>query len=227
MVRGSIATRRAARASVRGAWRCTRLRARHGPPLASPAAQPDPHLGAPGPHRRLDRPPARGHRPADRAFKRENELDDGESAGRGRRLRRRDRPARRGRRADRRRARGRRGRQPTTEADEEEAEDDGEADEDEDADAPARRRGRRGGRGRRRPAARSLEGTFDHGEEGYGLWLDPAIQDDPSTPSTGPATGPSRSRRGRPDRHPPRRRRGRRRRQRRATALGASVRPPA
>jgi hypothetical protein len=41
-----------------------------------------------------------------------------------------------------------------------------------------RRRGRRGGRGRRRRAT-ELEGTFDHGEEGYGLWLDPAIQDDP------------------------------------------------
>ncbi|HYM45579.1 MAG TPA: hypothetical protein VES65_05390 [Solirubrobacteraceae bacterium] len=43
-----------------------------------------------------------------------------------------------------------------------------------------RRRGRRGGR--RRTAARGagpLEGTFDHGEEGYGLWLDPAIQDNP------------------------------------------------
>ena len=24
-----------------------------------------------------------------------------------------------------------------------------------------------------------LEGTFDHGEEGYGLWLDPAVEDDP------------------------------------------------
>ncbi len=55
-----------------------------------------------------------------------------------------------------------------------------------------RPRRRRGGRGRR-PAAeredaasagqgrnvRPLEGTFDHGEEGYGLWLDPAIQDNP------------------------------------------------
>jgi hypothetical protein len=39
-----------------------------------------------------------------------------------------------------------------------------------------RRRGRRGGRGRRRPA---FEATFDHGEEGYGLWLDPSISDDP------------------------------------------------
>ena len=24
-----------------------------------------------------------------------------------------------------------------------------------------------------------LEGTFDHGEEGYGLWLDPAVEDNP------------------------------------------------
>jgi hypothetical protein len=50
-----------------------------------------------------------------------------------------------------------------------------------------RRRSRRGGRGRSASArARSgarntgpLEGTFDHGEEGYGLWLDPAIQENP------------------------------------------------
>ena len=52
---------------------------------------------------------------------------------------------------------------------------------DEDAEARPRRRSRRGGRGRR-PASRAstpLEGTFDHGEEGYGLWLDPAIQDNP------------------------------------------------
>src|SRR3954463_517776 len=43
---------------------------------------------------------------------------------------------------------------------------------------PARRRGRRGGRGRRGARSkRPLEGTFDHGEEGYGLWLDPAVQD--------------------------------------------------
>jgi hypothetical protein len=43
----------------------------------------------------------------------------------------------------------------------------------------SRRRGRRGGRGRRRSGPTTLEGTFDHGEEGYGLWLDPAVQDDP------------------------------------------------
>jgi hypothetical protein len=45
-----------------------------------------------------------------------------------------------------------------------------------------RRRSRRGGRGRSRSAGRNtgpLEGTFDHGEEGYGLWLDPAIQENP------------------------------------------------
>jgi hypothetical protein len=42
---------------------------------------------------------------------------------------------------------------------------------------PRRRRGRRGGRGRkRRPKA--LEGSFDHGDDGYGLWLDPSIQED-------------------------------------------------
>jgi hypothetical protein len=60
------------------------------------------------------------------------------------------------------------------------AEPEDEADEDEDDDKPKqrRRRGRRGGRGRRRKQ-QALEGTFDHGEEGYGLWLDPAIQDDP------------------------------------------------
>jgi hypothetical protein len=46
-------------------------------------------------------------------------------------------------------------------------------------EAPKRRRGRRGGRGRRRAetGAGELEGTFDHGEEGYGLWLDPAVED--------------------------------------------------
>jgi hypothetical protein len=56
----------------------------------------------------------------------------------------------------------------------------GEGDEDEDEAKPKRARRSRGGRPRRRSAAqRPLEGTFDHGEEGYGLWLDPAVQDDP------------------------------------------------
>jgi hypothetical protein len=41
-----------------------------------------------------------------------------------------------------------------------------------------RARSRRGGRGRRSArSAQPLEGTFEHGEEGYGLWLDPAIQE--------------------------------------------------
>ena len=51
-----------------------------------------------------------------------------------------------------------------------------------DDDKPRRRRrGRRGGRGRSRTRKpKELEGTFDHGEDGYGLWLDPAVQDDPT-----------------------------------------------
>jgi hypothetical protein len=61
---------------------------------------------------------------------------------------------------------------------------DEESDDDADGDdKPRRRRGRRGGRGRkggRGGARKALEGTFDHGDEGYGLWLDPAIQDDPT-----------------------------------------------
>ena len=40
-----------------------------------------------------------------------------------------------------------------------------------------RRRRGRGGRGKREGGA--LQATFDHGEEGYGLWLDPAVKDDP------------------------------------------------
>jgi hypothetical protein len=48
-------------------------------------------------------------------------------------------------------------------------------------EAPAGRRRRR--RRRRRGGGRSraaIQATFDHGDdEGYGLWLDPAVQDDP------------------------------------------------
>jgi len=69
---------------------------------------------------------------------------------------------------------------------------DGDGDGGDDDDKPKRRRrGRRGGRGRGRGGggggggaggrrSQALEGTFDHGEEGYGLWLDPAVQDDPT-----------------------------------------------
>jgi hypothetical protein len=71
--------------------------------------------------------------------------------------------------------------------DESEAEAETEGDEDEEREDRAeggsgagrrrrRRRGRRGGRGRRK----EIEATFDHGEtDGYGLWLDAAVKDNP------------------------------------------------
>lgn len=69
----------------------------------------------------------------------------------------------------------RRTRKPAVEEETEEAEDEDE----EEGEKPSRRRGRRGGRRRKARAGGPLEGTFDHGDEGYGLWLDPAVQDDP------------------------------------------------
>jgi hypothetical protein len=70
----------------------------------------------------------------------------------------------------------------TAEEPEEEEVDESEGDKEtkdgEDGERPKRRRrrGRRGGRGRRK----EIEATFDHGEtDGYGLWLDPAVKDDP------------------------------------------------
>jgi len=60
------------------------------------------------------------------------------------------------------------------------AEAEAEADEEDEAKPKRPARRSRGGRSRRRGAARPLEGTFDHGDEGYGLWLDPAVQDDPT-----------------------------------------------
>ncbi|HEX5608970.1 MAG TPA: hypothetical protein VFX45_02630 [Solirubrobacterales bacterium] len=64
-----------------------------------------------------------------------------------------------------------------------EAEDEDEVDGDEErgegsgtAPRRRRRRGRRGGRGRRK----EIEATFDHGEtDGYGLWLDASVKDNP------------------------------------------------
>lgn len=67
------------------------------------------------------------------------------------------------------------------EAEEATAEEEGEeGDEEQEEGAPRprrrRRRGRRGGRGRRK----EYEATFDHGEtDGYGLWLDAAVKDNP------------------------------------------------
>jgi hypothetical protein len=61
-----------------------------------------------------------------------------------------------------------------------EAPEEDDEDDDDDEEGPRRRRrGRRGGRTRRKAGATELEGTFDHGEEGYGLWLDPAVEDNP------------------------------------------------
>jgi hypothetical protein len=44
-------------------------------------------------------------------------------------------------------------------------------------EASGRRRRRRGGRGRKQAAG--YEAALDHGEEGYGFWLDGAVRDDP------------------------------------------------
>jgi hypothetical protein len=57
-----------------------------------------------------------------------------------------------------------------------------ELEQEDDDDKPKRRRGRRGGSRTtrtKREAGGPWEATFDHGEEGIGLWLDPAVQDDP------------------------------------------------
>lgn len=56
-----------------------------------------------------------------------------------------------------------------------------EAPAEEEEEKPKRRR-RQSSRSSRskRASAGPLEATFDHGEEGYGLWLDPAVQDNPT-----------------------------------------------
>jgi hypothetical protein len=58
-------------------------------------------------------------------------------------------------------------------------EEEADKEEDEETRSSRRRRGRRGGRRSRRRPTGPLEATFDHGEEGYGMWFDPAVQDDP------------------------------------------------
>jgi TATA-binding protein-associated factor Taf7 len=74
-------------------------------------------------------------------------------------------------------AREEEGDEPAEDAEEGPDDDDGDGDEGEDRPKPRRRRrGRRGGRGRRK----ELEATFDHGEtDGYGLWLDASVKDNP------------------------------------------------
>ncbi|MGH2956813.1 MAG: hypothetical protein ACRDL6_07460 [Solirubrobacterales bacterium] len=72
--------------------------------------------------------------------------------------------------------------EPAEEPEEEPSAQDGDEDrgeEQQEGGRRRRRRRRRGGRGRSRKR-KPLEATFDHGEEeGYGLWLDPAVKDDP------------------------------------------------
>jgi hypothetical protein len=81
------------------------------------------------------------------------------------------------------------------EADEEEAEDADEGDgaerervgaasAGENGDGESQTAGRRRRRRRRRRSGASragagMQASFDHGEEGFGLWLDPAVEDDP------------------------------------------------
>jgi hypothetical protein len=123
------------------------------------------------------------------SFKRENELEaDGESAGEPIEeidLRAEDDAAiaaeleaEAARRAEEEAKLAEEAAKRAAEEDAEPAEDDADAD----AKKPApRKRARRSTRTRRRDdTAGSFEGTFDHGEEGYGLWLDPAIEDNPT-----------------------------------------------
>lgn len=71
-----------------------------------------------------------------------------------------------------------RGRDRATRGDDDDEEEEDDEDRGGSGDGRRRRR-RRGGRGRRR--VRKIEATFDHGDdEGYGLWLDPSIKDNPT-----------------------------------------------
>ena len=65
-------------------------------------------------------------------------------------------------------------------ADEAEAAEEAEDDGSESEGRPKRRRRRRRRSGGEGQGTAELEGTFDHGDEGYGLWLDPAIADLPA-----------------------------------------------
>ena len=69
--------------------------------------------------------------------------------------------------------------EPVSDAEDGDAgEGDAESNGDGDVQPPRRRRRRRGGRGKR-PGA-GLQASFDHGEaDGYGLWLDPVVAEDP------------------------------------------------
>jgi hypothetical protein len=61
----------------------------------------------------------------------------------------------------------------------ERAEEEARAAEEQEAAAAARPRSRRSSRRSSARRGGPIEATFDHGEEGYGLWLDPAVRDNP------------------------------------------------
>jgi len=80
--------------------------------------------------------------------------------------------------------------EPDLDGEEDDERDDGDGGADRDADEGVaagegsprrRRRRRRGGRGGRGRGAAAVQASFDHGEtDGFGLWLDPSVQDDPA-----------------------------------------------
>ena len=144
-------------------------------------------VGTARPYRRLGRPPARGHRAGHRAVQAPERARQrrGAAEGAGATDFRRNRSQGRGRRADRRRAgggrRGGRAREGRSSPEDERgrrgrSEDEPTRDAPHPSPQPTRRPRDAAARARN---AGPLEGTFDHGEEGYGLWLDPAIQDNP------------------------------------------------
>jgi hypothetical protein len=121
------------------------------------------------------------------AFKRENELAPGETEGNGPAADFDDEIDLRAQddeliAAELERAEAERVAKEAAEAERRAAAGEDEEDDDGEAKPAARRRGRRGGRGRTRRGrdAGPLEATFEHGDEGYGLWLDPAVADDPT-----------------------------------------------
>jgi hypothetical protein len=144
------------------------LEAEEGSPLrpADPLSVPPPEFAADDPD------------DEDEELDEEDEVEDDEAeeaAPRRRQPRSRSRPPRnrqsRAPRADRDDERPQRVEEPRRPRQESDDEEDGEP-------RRRRRRGRRGGR-RHRPRRNAFEATFDHGEEGYGLWLDPSVVDNP------------------------------------------------
>ena len=157
---------------------------RHGPQAASLTAKPDSCLGPPGPHGRLDRAPARhpglgaarvpppprarprgrGRREISSCATRSRPRSRGDPATRRPPPRRRTRSRRRNPRRSRRARPARTARTARTAR----------------PSRRRRRRRRRGRRGGRRPArGRDAGDLRPRPDDGFGLWLDPAVADDP------------------------------------------------